>query len=99
MQNSYYGKSVDRVSTLVGSQKGSPIPHGLDDEEFSNNVLNIGFIAEDSKMHLSDSASVYSDGFSISAVSAIQPNPKDPALFVSHHYDEFGTISGMEEWP
>lgn len=62
-------------------------------------MLNTGFIAEDSKLHLSDSASVYSDGFSISAVSAIQGNPKDPAMFVSHHYDEFGTISGMEEWP
>ena len=96
MQNNYYGKSVDRVSTFIGSQKGSPILHSLDEDEFSNNVLNIGFIAEDSKMHLSDSASVFSEAFSISAVSVIQANPKDPSRFVSHHFDEFGPISDME---
>ena len=60
MQNTYYGKSVDRVTTLIGSQKGSPVLHSLDEDDYSNNVLNIGFIAEDSKLHLSDSASVYS---------------------------------------
>ena len=32
MQNTYYGKSVDRVSTLIGSQKGSPILHSLDED-------------------------------------------------------------------
>ena len=32
MQNTYYGKSVDRVSTLMGSQKGSPLLHSLDED-------------------------------------------------------------------
>jgi len=58
------------------SRKSTPIIPSLDDDEYSNNVLNTGFIAEDSKYLRSDSLSENSDGFSISGISEIRDNSK-----------------------
>lgn len=98
MQNSFFNKNVDSSPNIRGIHKASPLLSALDEDEFSNNILNIGFIAEDSKLHFSDSSSVVSEGMSISAVSAIHANPKGSPHYISSVSEEFGTISGMEEW-
>ena len=78
--------------------KSTPLINPIDEDEFSNNVLNLGFIAEDSKILLSDSASVKSDSFSISAISVIRTNLKVPPAYCRSLDEELPSISGMEEW-
>ena len=60
MQSPFYNKNSPSSPNLVLSEKNTPLVGPLDDEEFSNNILNTGFIAEDSKLNLSDSSSVFS---------------------------------------
>ena len=86
-------------SDMAILDKSTPIIAPLDEDDYSNNVLNIGFIADDSKCVRSDSCSEYSDNFSISGVSVIRANSKDNSCFRNNHEEEFGSISGMEEWP
>jgi hypothetical protein len=84
MQNNFFNKSpLNAPADIAILEKSSPAIPPLDEEEYSNNVLNIGFIAEDSKFLRSDSCSERSDGFSISGVSAIHGNPKDRACFTA----------------
>ena len=83
MQTNPFYKNVPNSPQLETRNKNNSQLPLIDEEEYSNNVLNIGFIAEDSKLNLSDSSSVYSDHFSISAISAVQGNPKDSPQFFS----------------
>ena len=98
MQNLFFNRSVTTPGELSLLDKSAPVIPPLDEDDFSNNVLNIGFIAEDSNMLLSDSASVKSDSFSISAISAIRENLKVPPTCSSTLDEELASISGMEEW-
>lgn len=63
----------------------TPLLSPFNENESSDNELNLGFIAEDSKFLVSDSQSVISDGFSISAISIIRGN-SNSANMNSPHY-------------
>ena len=44
MQSSFYPKNVPASPSLVVRGNNTPVQSPFDDDEFSNNVLNIGFI-------------------------------------------------------
>ena len=44
MQSNFYTKNVTNSPTIGISSKDTPILPPLDEEDYSNNVLNIGFI-------------------------------------------------------
>lgn len=56
----------------------------------------MGFIAEESKLLLSDSQSVASDGLSISNISAILGTPHIHSPYLPYKLEE--EFSGLEEW-
>ena len=67
----------------------------IDEDEYSNNELNMGFIADESKLMLSDSQSVVSEGLSISNISVIR-GANTPVVTPLYKLQE--EFSGLEEW-
>jgi hypothetical protein len=95
MQNHYFNqknsiKGADAALGQINAQKTPASPFNSDDYcSDSLNELNVAFIAEESKMLLSDSQSVVSDGLSISGISVIRnSNPKMTSPLINFRLEE-----------
>lgn len=76
--NIFDANSVKSPSTSdINLRPDTPLFSPFNDDDYSGNVLNMAFIADESHLPSSDSQSVVSDNFSISAISMIRGNSND----------------------